>query len=121
MHRNKVNNQLIKFLAGTLPFPRQIKPPNNDQTCKIGKDVSFEWSPVSGASSYTLQIWSCQQSCSDPNSWTDLRPISPVTVGANTRHSLKFPKRGEYWWRVWANEGTTQGRKSDWFTIKCQQ
>jgi hypothetical protein len=81
--------------TGTLPAPSQITP-TADARFAPGTNIAFDWSDVSGAANYTIQI-------DDQNDFSS--PIVNQTVTTSQFNSSTLPTL-TMWWRVRANNAT---------------
>jgi hypothetical protein len=80
--------------AGTLPAPSQLAPAA-DARFAPGTNITFDWSDVSGAAGYTIQV-------SDSSAFP-----SPLIVGQNltaSQFSTNTLPTKTMWWRVRAND-----------------
>ena len=89
-----------------LPAPSLVSP-GNDARFSPGQNITFDWSDVSGAASYTIQI---DDHDSFPSPW-----IVNQTVTGSTYASSTLPTR-TMWWRVRAND--TSGNPGNWSAIR---
>jgi hypothetical protein len=87
--------------SATLAAPSQLSP-SADSRFAPGTNINFDWSDVSGAANYTLQI-------SDQNSFSPL--IVNQTLTASQFSSSTLPIK-TMWWRVRANDST--GKAGNW-------
>jgi hypothetical protein len=87
--------------SATLPPPSQLSPPA-DSRFAPGTNITFDWSDVTGAASYTLQI-------SDQTSFSPL--IVDQTVTASQFSGSTLPIK-TMWWRVRANDAS--GKAGNW-------
>ena len=81
--------------SGPLPAPTQLTPAN-DARFSPGQTVTFDWSDVDGAASYTLQI-------DDSESFAAPFVVNQ-TVSASQQTVSGLPTT-RMWWRVRANDG----------------
>src|SRR6185295_725586 len=79
--------------GGPLPAPSQLAPAN-DARFSPGQNITFDWSDVAGATSYTLQI--------DNNQTISAPFVLEQTVTASTFSTSTLPTQ-TMWWRVRAN------------------
>jgi hypothetical protein len=82
--------------SGPLPAP-SLQSPSNDARFSPGQSITFDWSDVTGAASYTIQI---------DTSETFSAPFTveqTVTISRFTTSSLPTTRM---WWRVRANNGS---------------
>jgi hypothetical protein len=116
--------------TNTLTFTVTLPPPNlNNNTWVRGTTVPistqpvFEWSPVPGASNYTVQIsnqpgFPQKQVCSNCEESAQNNLTSTYTVNSN---SFKVPNPlnvgTTYYWRLRANTTSTQGIWSDSYSF----
>jgi hypothetical protein len=87
--------------SGTLAAPSQLSPAA-DSRFAPGTNITFDWSDVSGAANYTIQI-------SDQTSFSPL--IVNQTVSASQFSSSTLPIK-TMWWRVRANDAS--GKSGNW-------
>jgi hypothetical protein len=81
--------------TGTLPAPSQVSPAA-DARFAPGANIAFDWSDVSGAANYTIQI-------DDQNNFSS--PVVNQTVTASQFSSSTLPTT-TMWWRVRANNAS---------------
>jgi hypothetical protein len=82
--------------SGPLPAP-SLQSPANDARFSPGQSITFDWSDVTGAASYTIQI---------DTSETFSAPFTveqTITISRFTTSSLPTTR---FWWRVRANDGS---------------
>ena len=92
--------------SGTLPAPSLIQPAN-DARFSPGTTILFDWSDVSGAASYTIQI-------DDSESFS-----APLTVNQTTtvsQYSTSALPVTRMWWRVRANDSA--GLSGAWSSVR---
>jgi hypothetical protein len=82
--------------SGPLPAP-SLQSPSNDARFSPGQSITFDWSDVAGAASYTIQI-DTSESFSAP-----FTVEQTVTISRFTTSSLPTTRM---WWRVRANNGS---------------
>jgi uncharacterized protein YraI len=96
-----------------LVSPIQVTP-DEDISCSSLAEVTFEWEPVSGASSYEYQI----QSANAPDG-----PFSGYasgeTSGTEANEDVICGSSIYYRWRVMALNATSDGPWSDWSVFKA--
>jgi len=92
--------------TGPLPAPSLISP-GNDARFSPGQNITFDWSDVSGAASYTIQI---DDHDSFPSPW-----IVNQSVTSSTFSSSTLPTR-TMWFRVRAHD--TAGNPGNWSSIR---
>src|SRR5688572_29653884 len=90
----------------TLPAPSLISPAN-DARFSPGANITFDWSDVAGAASYTIQI---DDHDAFPSPW-----IVNQTVTSSTFASGTLPTR-TMWFRVRANDPS--GNPGNWSSIR---
>jgi len=88
--------------GGPLPAPSLVSP-SNDARFDPGQNITFDWSDVAGAASYTIQI---DDSSSFPSPFVLQQTVTPSTFGTST-----LPTR-TMWWRVRAND--SGGNPGNW-------
>lgn len=92
--------------AGTLPAPSLVSPAN-DARFSPGQAITFDWSDVAGAASYTIQI-------DDADTFTaPLTTTQTVTVSQYTNSTLPTTRM---WWRVRANDSA--GTPGAWSAVR---
>jgi predicted phage tail protein len=87
---------------GPLPAPAQLSPAD-DARFSPGQQITFDWSEVAGAGTYTIQI-DDSESFSAPLIVDDTSAFSQLTTST-------LPTR-RMWWRVRANDGS--GAPGSW-------
>jgi len=93
--------------AEPLPVPNLIKPENG--TTEDGPSVTFEWSPVSGASQYRLETRSERSGQTGWKPWGETFTNGPGLTLTFANHTDYFHTPGtEYSWRVAAVDGNGQ-------------
>jgi len=85
--------------AGTLPAPSLVSPAN-DARFAPGATITFDWSDVTGAASYTIEI--------DDSSTIAAPLVLSQTVTASQFATSTLPTR-RMWWRVRANNAAGAG------------
>jgi hypothetical protein len=80
----------------TLPAPTQLSP-GNDARFAPGATITFDWTDVAGAATYTLQI--------DDSESFSAPLIVNETLAASQHTQSGLPTR-RMWWRVRANDGS---------------
>jgi hypothetical protein len=99
-----------------LPAPKQLSPPNGTVFDNTTSGTNLEWTAVSGAANYTVEIDAFD---STSNSWLSESTGSNVVPGINTtNYSFEFPAKGPGRWRVWAvGSDGKESKKSDWWNF----
>ena len=92
--------------TGPLPAPSLVSPAA-DARFAPGANIIFDWSDVSGAASYTLQI--------DDNNAFPSPFILQQTVTASQFSSSTLPTL-TMWWRVRANDAS--GNPGTWSSVR---
>jgi hypothetical protein len=92
--------------TGLLPAPSLVSP-GNDARFSPGQNITFDWSDVSGAASYTIQI---DDHDAFPSPW-----IVNQTVSSSTFSSSTLPTR-TMWWRARANDAS--GNPGNWSSVR---
>ena len=92
--------------SGPLPAPSQLAPPH-DARFAPGQSITFDWSDVAGATSYTLQI--------DDSDSFSAPLILEQRVTASTFTTSTLPTR-TMWWRVRANDAA--GAAGAWSAVR---
>ncbi len=92
--------------SGTLPAPTLLSPAN-DARFSPGQAITFDWSDVAGAASYTIEI---------DDADTFAAPlVASQTVTASQYVSSSLPTQ-RMWWRVRANDSS--GRPGAWSAVR---
>jgi hypothetical protein len=91
--------------TGTLPAPSQLAPAA-DARFAPGTNITFDWSDVSGAANYTIQI-------SDQSTFPSTIVSPTVTSSQFSTGTLPVQTM---WWRVRANDGS--GRAGAWSSAR---
>jgi len=92
--------------TGPLPAPTLLSPAT-DARFAPGQAITFDWSDVTGAASYTIQI-------DDSNTFSTPLIISQsVTASQYTNSTLPIT---QLWWRVRAND--TAGNTGVWSAVR---
>ena len=81
---------------GPLPAPSQLSP-SNDARFSPGQTIGFDWSDVSGASTYTIQIDTSQ---------TFAAPLTVEVTGPSSQFTTNTLPTVRMWWRVRANDAS---------------
>jgi hypothetical protein len=84
-----------------LPAPSQLSPAPDAQFAP-GANITFDWTDVSNAASYTIQI-------SDQDSFS---PLIVNQTAATSQFSTATLPIKRMWWRVRANDGS--GKPGTW-------
>jgi hypothetical protein len=92
--------------TGPLPAPSLVSPAN-DARFSPGQNITFDWSDVSGAANYTIQI---DDHDSFPSPWLVNQTVTSSTFSIST-----LPTR-TMWWRVRANNSA--GSPGNWSSIR---
>jgi hypothetical protein len=79
-----------------LPAPTQLSPPD-DARFPPGATITFDWSDVGGAASYTIQI-------DDSESFS--APFRVNETVAPSQYTTSTLPTTRMWWRVRANDGS---------------
>ena len=85
---------VVPAATGPLPAPAQLAPPK-DARFSPGQTITFDWTDVAGAASYTIQI-DTSQSFSPP--FTVDEALAASTFATSTLPTTRM------WWRVRAND-----------------
>jgi hypothetical protein len=91
---------------GTLPAPTLVSPAN-DARFAPGTTITFDWSDVSGAASYTIQI-------DDSDSFSAPLIVNQTTTASQFTTSTLPTTR--MWWRVRANDAS--GAPGNWSAVR---
>lgn len=100
----------------TLPAPKQLLPANGTVFDNSTFGTTLEWTAVSGAANYTVEIDTYD---SNSNSWLSESAGSTVIPGVSTTsYSFEFPTRVPGRWRIWAvGSDGKESMKSDWWNF----
>jgi hypothetical protein len=82
--------------TGPLPSPSQLNPAN-DARFTPGQSITFDWSDVNGAASYTIQI---------DDSDTFSAPLTADQTVSTSQWATTTLPTTRMWWRVRANDGS---------------
>jgi hypothetical protein len=101
----------------SLSTPKQLSPASGTVFDNSTSGTMLEWTAVSGAANYTVEIDAYD---SNSNSWLSESAGSSVIPGINTTsYSFEFPSKGPGRWRVWAvSLDSQESKKSDWWNFK---
>lgn len=86
--------------------PSLVSPPN-DARFSRGQAITFDWSDVTGAVSYTIQI-------DDSDRFTTPQLVNQ-TLDASTFTTSALP-RAKMWWRARARDGA--GNPGNWSSVR---
>lgn len=92
--------------SGPLPAPSLVTPAS-DARFSPGQNITFDWSDVSGAANYTIQI-------DDSNTFSAPYIVNQNTTGS-TFSSSSLPTR-RMWWRARANDSS--GTAGAWSSVR---
>jgi hypothetical protein len=92
--------------TGPLPAP-SLSSPASDARFSPGQNITFDWSDVAGAASYTLQI-DDNQTISSP--FVLQQTVTPSNFSTSTLPTLTM------WWRVRANDSA--GNPGNWSSVR---
>jgi len=109
--------RMLSFRTAGTPSPPQaphiVAPLSNEVVPPEPAEVTFEWEPVVGARSYTLEI-DPQNTCAPNKYCSDVGVYRIVENIAGTRYAATFPSQLWTRWRVWAVAGDRTSLKSPW-------
>jgi hypothetical protein len=114
---------ITKLEAGRLPAPQPLSPASGIIFDNYPRLTRLEWSVVSGASTYTVEIDYCDF-CEDRQCFRPLDGawLPPTTGLKDTSYEFNFIGAQPGRWRVWAtDEKGRAGRKSEWSTFVYRQ
>jgi hypothetical protein len=96
--------------------PKQVSPADGTVFDNSTSGVTLEWTAVSGASSYTVEIDAYDSSS---GLWLSESAGSQIISGiGTTSHSFEFPSQSPGRWRVWAvGADGKESEKSSWWTF----
>ncbi len=101
---------LLPIVFPPLVAPQQVSPANGAVFTNFPRTTKLTWKAVSGAASYTVQIYYYQ---SDDTTCTGGTPYPPVTGITETRYTFNFIADLPGCWQVWAVDSSgRQGIKS---------
>ena len=92
--------------TGTLPAPTLVSPAN-DTRFSAGAAITLDWSNVTGAASYTIEI---------DNSSTIAAPLTTTQTVTASQTTISTLPRQKMWWRVRAN--ATSGAAGTWSAVR---
>ena len=92
--------------SGTLPAPSLVSP-SADARFSPGQAIAFDWSDVTGASSYTIEI-------DDTDTFT--APLTVSQRGTASQYTNSTLPTRRLWWRVRAND--TTGTAGAWSAVR---
>ena len=92
--------------GGTLPAP-SLSAPANDARFNRGQAITFNWSDVAGAASYTIQI---------DNSQSFSAPFTVEQTTTTSQFTTSTLPATRMWWRVRAN--TSSGTAGAWSAVR---
>lgn len=100
----------------TLPAPKQLLPANGTAFDNSTSGTTLEWTAVSGAANYTVEIDTYD---SNSNSWLSESAGSSIIPGiSTTSYPFEFEAKGPGRWRVWAvGSDGKESKKSDWWNF----
>ena len=99
--------------------PLQVSPPNESVFNQFPRTTKLEWTTVSGAASYVVEI-DCFDCC-QKNAWcTDVGGASEVVRGiTETNYTFKYVGAQPGRWRVWAvGSDGRESSKTDWWRFR---
>ena len=92
--------------SGTLPAPSLVAPAN-DARFSPGQTITFDWSDVAGAATYTIQI---------DNSESFSAPLTASQTTSSSQFTTSTLPTTRMWWRVRANNSS--GTPGAWSTVR---
>jgi hypothetical protein len=108
-----------------LPSPQPLLPANGAELVHYPRTTRLEWSPVSGAASYTVELELCPANADVKECRGQLlqtRGNPPLSGIEGTSYQLSFIGAQPGRWRVWAVDAKGRvGLKSDWSTFIYRQ
>jgi hypothetical protein len=103
----------------SLSAPIQLSPANGSVFGHYPRSTTFQWSPVAGAATYTLEV-DCYHCCVTDRWCADIGSlwhIVPEITGNSYTFNFEGKQPGR--WRVWAVEATgEEGPKSGWWNLE---
>ncbi len=96
----------VTAVSGTLPAPTLLSPANDTRFSR-GTAITLDWSDVSGAASYTVEI---------DNSSTIAAPLTATQTVTASQMTINTLPAQKMWWRVRAN--STAGVAGAWSTVR---
>jgi len=113
----RVNPATVQALR-SLPAPAQQTPRNGSRFNHHPHQTKLQWTPVTGAASYTVEV-DCYQCCRS-NAWcTDIGKTYRVQPSLrSTSYTFNFAGAQPGRWRVWAiDKNGKAGAKSGWWNF----
>jgi hypothetical protein len=92
--------------GGTLPAPSLVAPAN-DARFRPGQAITFDWSDVAGAATYTIQI---------DNSQSFSAPLTVNQTTSTSQFTTSTLPTTRMWWRVRANNSS--GTPGAWSSVR---
>ncbi len=109
--------QMLSFTTGGLPTPPQapkiLAPENNALLPANSSEVTFEWTPVAGARSYSLEV-DPLSACSPYKYCSDVGVYNIITGITGAHYTGNIPPQMWTRWRVWAIAGDRTSLKTPW-------
>ena len=109
----------------SLAAPQPVAPVGGAQFDHFPRATKLEWSPVSGAASYTIELQVCAQGDVNGNECgglLQLRGNPPLSGIEKTSYEFLFIGAQPGRWRVWAVDSNGRaGGKSDWLRFIFKQ
>jgi hypothetical protein len=102
-----------------LESPKQLSPADGAELSNYPRVTRLEWSPIRGASSYTVELEACQSETEGKEcrgALLQLRGSPPLSGIEGTSYQFLFIGMQPGRWRVWAVDAKGRpGLKSPWF------
>jgi len=114
-----VSNTAVSGTRGALPAPVLIAPDDGSVFSNFPRTTHFQWEPVSGAKTYTVEVQLLNQIDGSPDEWVDCLLKTGV---AEPSFTYGFPGMDSGRWRVWGvNPKGVEGDKSPWRQFRYTQ
>lgn len=114
--------EIITVEVAGLTAPIQLSPANGTVFDHYPRTTTLQWSPVSGAANYTVEI-DCYHCCQIDAWCTDIGQVWQVVPRiSTTSHTFDFVGAQPGRWRVWAVDAKGQvGPQSGWWEFRYTQ
>lgn len=116
---NAVSISVPEGPESSLSAPVQISPADGSAFDHYPRSTTFQWSPVSGAETYTLEV-DCYHCCVTDGWCEDTGSPWHIVPGiTGNSYSFNFVGKQSGRWRVWAVKATgEEGPKSRWWSFE---
>jgi hypothetical protein len=108
-------SDVLQGRDGALPTPQQLDPAVGAELHNYPRVITFHWSQVPGAETYTLEV-DCMNCCERGKWCSDVDPTRVATYQnlQTTRYSMDYYGDQPGRWRVSAAAGFLESEKSPW-------